>query len=184
MIVINFFAGPGAGKSTSAAALFAKLKNKGLKVELAREFAKDLIYEGREVQLERNQLLVTANQYARLKDLEASGCEIAVCDSPLALGISYGKDMLYANELEALIMKLNREFTNLNVWVERTKPYQQFGRLQDEAGARKLDNSMHVLGWPYTFTCTGDECGQAQLFEAVMKHSEVAQLVERQALTL
>lgn len=179
MIVINFFAGPGSGKSTGAAALFAKLKNKGLRVELAREFAKDLIYEGRKEQLRRNQLFVTAGQYARLKDLEASGCDIAITDSPLALGLAYARDMQYFTELVTLIGKLESEFTNLNVWVDRVKPYQTFGRLQDETAARALDTLTFDLGYPFQFKTTGDESGQTLLAETVLQHADVAQLVEQ-----
>ena len=43
-IVINIFGAPGAGKSTTAAALFALMKLEGYKVELVTEHAKDLTY--------------------------------------------------------------------------------------------------------------------------------------------
>lgn len=43
-IVINIFGAPGAGKSTTAAALFALMKLEGYKVELATEHAKDRYY--------------------------------------------------------------------------------------------------------------------------------------------
>ena len=45
MKVINLFAGPGTGKSTTAAGLFYKMKSKGYMVELVTEFAKDLVYQ-------------------------------------------------------------------------------------------------------------------------------------------
>ena len=41
MIVVNFFAGPGTGKSTHAAMLFAKLKTMNINSELIQEYAKD-----------------------------------------------------------------------------------------------------------------------------------------------
>ena len=44
-IVCNFFSGPGAGKSTLAAAVFAKLKMLGVNCELVTEFAKDKTWE-------------------------------------------------------------------------------------------------------------------------------------------
>jgi adenylate kinase family enzyme len=41
---INIFGGPGAGKSTTAAALFAEMKRRGMNVELATEVAEDREY--------------------------------------------------------------------------------------------------------------------------------------------
>ena len=39
--VINLYGGPGTGKSTTAAALFALIKREGYNVELVTEFAID-----------------------------------------------------------------------------------------------------------------------------------------------
>ena len=44
-IVCNFFSGPGAGKSTLAAATFARLKMLNVNCELVTEFAKDKTWE-------------------------------------------------------------------------------------------------------------------------------------------
>lgn len=43
MYVVNLFAQPGAGKSTGAAYIFAKLKMAGVNAELITEFAKDKV---------------------------------------------------------------------------------------------------------------------------------------------
>ena len=175
MKVINLFSGPGSGKSTTAAFLFAYLKNAGVKTELAREVAKDFIYEGRQVQLKRNQLLLTAMQYARLKDLEHSDCELAITDAPLALGAVYARRCLYYDELCELIKKLLKDFTNYNVFIKRTKPYQKFGRLQDEGEAKILDGiCFHVgnsrdFGGEFWTMIEGNPAGQLLLSESVQK---------------
>ena len=44
-IVVNLFAGPGAGKSTGAAYIFSKLKMAGVDAEYVTEFAKDKTWE-------------------------------------------------------------------------------------------------------------------------------------------
>jgi adenylate kinase family enzyme len=44
-IIVNLFAGPGAGKSTGAAYVFAKLKLAGIDCEYVSEFAKDKVWE-------------------------------------------------------------------------------------------------------------------------------------------
>lgn len=41
-LVINFFGGPGCGKSTMASRLFSELKSKGVKCEYVTEYAKDV----------------------------------------------------------------------------------------------------------------------------------------------
>jgi len=48
---INIFGGPGAGKSTTAALLFAEMKSGGFKVELVTEVAKDFVWEDRSTTL-------------------------------------------------------------------------------------------------------------------------------------
>lgn len=168
MIVFNFFGGPGSGKSTTAAYVFARLKNKGVRVELAREVAKDMIWEGRGCQLQRNQFLVSAIQYSRLKDLDANGCEVAVTDSPVLAGLAYTTQN-YRPELERLLRKVSNEFRNINVLLMRSAPYQFFGRVESESEAQDIDQSMRKLTM-FDFVAKGNEEGQTQLFDELWLH--------------
>ena len=43
MKVINFYGGPGVGKSTKAAGMFYKMQLAGYSVELVNEFAKECV---------------------------------------------------------------------------------------------------------------------------------------------
>lgn len=43
--IINLIGGPGVGKSTLAAEIFAELKKKGKSAELALEYAKDQVWD-------------------------------------------------------------------------------------------------------------------------------------------
>ena len=91
MICINFYGGPGIGKSTMAAKMFAALKTAGVKTELVGEFAKDLVYD-RAYNVMADQHYLFAQQAHRLWRLDKYGVEVAVCDSPLLLALAYNKD--------------------------------------------------------------------------------------------
>ena len=61
-LLVNFYAGPGAGKSTGAAYIFAKLKMKGIDSEYVSEYAKDRVWQDDQFPLKYCQLYVTSKQ--------------------------------------------------------------------------------------------------------------------------
>lgn len=79
--VINLFAGPGAGKSTTAAALFVLMKTEGYKVELVTEYAKELVY-AEDWETLNWQPAVTKEQDARQRRLVGK-VDWIITDSPL-----------------------------------------------------------------------------------------------------
>ena len=87
MKVINLYCGPGGGKSTGAAKLFAHLKQQDKNVELVTEFAKQLTWQNRQVDLS-NQIYVFAKQHSKLFHLEDE-VDVVVTDSPLLLSLIY-----------------------------------------------------------------------------------------------
>lgn len=168
MIVYNFFGGPCSGKSTTAAYIFSRFKNQGIQVEIAREVAKDFIWEGRAVQLQRNQFLVSALQYSRLKDLKENGCEVAITDSPLLTGLAYSEHLRYKSELEALLRVVNREFDNRNIYLRRSNHYSGFGRVEKASEVGIIDQRIHSL-IAFDYEAKGDEQGQILLFDLLWK---------------
>ena len=68
-IVVNFFGGPSAGKTTAALMTTGLLKMSGINAEYVHEFAKDLVYENREDTLSI-QPYVTAKQYKKIAILK------------------------------------------------------------------------------------------------------------------
>lgn len=168
MRVVNLFGGPGSGKSTSAASLFAYLKNKGIRAELVGEEAKDQIYWGSSNQL-ANQFLLAALQYARLKNLENAGCEIAVADSPLIMSPTYARSSHYYEELNSLVSKINSEFHNINVFITRTKPFDTFGRTQKNIEEAKVIDTVVKDNFKFDHYVTGDIAGQTELCDWVVK---------------
>lgn len=138
-LVVNFFAGPGAGKSTMASAVFAQLKWIGLNCELVSEFAKDLVWEERERTLE-NQIYIFGEQHHRLSRL-IGRVQVIITDSPLLLTPIY--DSLRRDSLKQLAIDEFNTFNNLNIFLNRTKQYNPKGRVQSEKHANRLDEVIY-----------------------------------------
>jgi hypothetical protein len=138
-LVINLFAGPGAGKSTTAAGVFCLLKLHGINAELITEFAKDLTWEKRERTLD-NQLYVFAKQYHRMWRVKDQ-VEVMITDSPLLLSLAYG----LSGKHEELVLDTFNQFSNMNFFIRRLKKYNPSGRNQTEGEAKTLDGVIAEL---------------------------------------
>lgn len=150
-LIVNLFAGPGAGKSTTAALVFGQLKLRGFSVELVTEVAKDLTWEGAYNRRAFAPLLL-AEQAWRIARV-VNQVDVVVTDSPLLMQLAYADH--YAG-FEALAMDLHRRFgDDLNYVIERTPshPYVRCGRTETEEEARLLDERicrlLDRLGVPY-----------------------------------
>lgn len=141
-IVVNMFAGPGAGKSTTTAGVFAELKMRGVNAEIASEFAKDLVWEERFGTL-NNQIYVFGKQLHRIQRL-VNKVDVIITDSPLLFSVLYKPENLSDN-FEKLVLEVFNSFDNTNYLIQRVKPYNSKGRVQTEAEAREKDNEAEVL---------------------------------------
>lgn len=143
--VLNFFSGPGAGKSTLAAGLFHELKKKNINCELVREYAKDVVWEGR-IHLLENQIYIFAKQLKRQVDLKDK-VDYIITDSPLFLSLYYADNLTRA--FENLVLEEYNKFDNINYFVNRTKEYNPAGRLQTEKEAMDIDFALKCLMTEY-----------------------------------
>ena len=131
-IIVNLFAGPGAGKSTGAAYVFAKLKLAGIDCEYVSEFAKDKVWENNS-EVFKNQFYITGKQSFKISRCFGK-VDVIITDSPIALGAVYA-------DTEGLKLASLQEFNkyeknNLNVFIERKKKYNPNGRNQTEEEAK------------------------------------------------
>lgn len=122
-IIVNLFAGPGAGKSTGAAYVFAKLKLAGIDCEYVSEFAKDKVWENNS-EVFKNQFYITGKQSFKISRCFGK-VDVIITDSPIALGAVYA-------DTEGLKLASLQEFNkyeknNLNVFIERKKKYNPNG---------------------------------------------------------
>lgn len=152
MKIINLFAGPGTGKSTTAAALFAELKYRNVNAELIQEAAKDAAWEGRSGKFFAAQQYILGEQSWRQWRLRGD-VDIAVTDSPLPMGLVYMQDSFPAQSLRQMVLEDFHSYDNFNVFLTRNKPYNNKGRMQNEDEAKALDgkigNMLKMLSIPY-----------------------------------
>lgn len=139
--VINLFAGPGAGKSTTAAGLFYLMKLKGLNVELVTEYAKDIVYEEHLSRLE-DQMYIFAKQQRRISRLKDK-VDYIITDSPLPLSILYNKNL--SENFNKVVMESFNSYENINVFIGRVKEYKEVSRTQTENQAKELDTELQIL---------------------------------------
>lgn len=136
------FAGPGAGKSTIAAHAYAKLKWRGVDVELVTEYAKDLVWEGRSQALD-NQIYVFGKQLQRLNILVGQ-VDVIVTDSPLLLSCIYKTENL-SQSFDSVVLDVFNDFNNINYFIERRNPYNPKGRLQTAEEAKIKNNEIKTF---------------------------------------
>lgn len=140
-LIINLYGGPGAGKSTFMANLFYRLKCKGIDVEMAPEYAKDVVWEERNQYFDE-QIYIFAKQLHRINRVNGK-VEVCICDSPLQNSYIYLKEDY--PELKALIDREFARFNNLNFYVKRGNTYMENGRLQTEEQAKDVDKQIEEL---------------------------------------
>lgn len=141
MIVVNLYGGPGTGKSTTAAAIFSMLKQRGINAEYVPEFAKDLTWHGRQETL-RDQVYVLGKQQHKLFMLKDQ-VDVIVTDSPVLLTLHYGKNSFPS--LRALAVDVYNSYTNYDIFLIRFKEYNPKGRNQTEDEAKEIDSDIYEL---------------------------------------
>jgi nicotinamide riboside kinase len=140
--VINLFAGPSSGKSTTAAGLFHLMKLAGLEVELAMEYAKDLVWANRQDDF-KYQYYVTAKQAYRIERLIGK-VDYIITDSPILLGVIYAPKDYFPN-YKPFLWDLHNSHDSINLFINRVKPYNPNGRNQTEEGAKILNGQIRDI---------------------------------------
>lgn len=144
-LVINLYSGPGAGKSTLAAWIFAKLKQLEINVELVTEYAKDKVWE-ESYGILNNQIYMFSKQHHKLNRVLGK-VDVIITDSPIMMGVCY--DLEDNLELKKLVYSEYLKMNNLNYFLNRTTNYEEIGRNQNLEEAIEMDKIIyqHLLDY-------------------------------------
>jgi hypothetical protein len=147
--VINLFGGAGIGKSTLAAELFVRLKQRGVSCELVSEYVKGWAWEGKsvgpfdQVYLLAKQMKAETRLYGKV--------DYVVTDSPLLLcGVYekyYGQPVEAAEPAARAIVEAAQAngVKYVNFVLSRDFDYQTEGRYETEVQARDIDKYIQVF---------------------------------------
>jgi len=140
--VINLIGGPGCGKSTTAAALFAWMKMAGRDVELVREYVKSWAWDG--IKIGPYDQLYLLGKQARQESRLYGKVEYVVTDSPFLLSAVYenfyrGVDVCLPTVLRFIRYAQSNGVEYKNFLIERSFSYDARGRYEDESTARRVD---------------------------------------------
>lgn len=166
-VVINLFAPPGSGKSTTASGLFYELKNRGINAELTGEYAKDLTWSKRQHTLQ-DQIYVFGKQHHRVWRLQ-DDCDVVICDSPILLGLAYASN--YPLCFQETVNWAFTQYDNINFFINRVKPYNPKGRNQTELQSKEKHKEILQLlhDWGVDYTCVdGNKDGLDTIVQQVI----------------
>jgi hypothetical protein len=136
---INFYAGPGAGKSVIAAKVFVDLKIKNYNIELCREYIKEWAYQNK-VPKSFDQYYVFGKQLHAEDVLLSNGVEHIVTDSPLLMQLVYMQGNFDIAPMVSVVKEFDKKYPALNIFLSREGiPYQQNGRWQNLEEAIEVD---------------------------------------------
>ena len=137
---INFFGGPGVGKSTLAAKFFTYLKQCGHNIELVQEYVKQYVYTQRNLSNWGHVYTFGRQLGEELRPLEA-GVQKIVTDSPLLLQVAYAQHhgCPACDQLVEISLEFEKAYPSVNIFVLRTVPYKNVGRWHDEDDGKVLD---------------------------------------------
>jgi len=142
--IVNLFAGPGAGKSTTALGLAFLLKLRpGLRTEYVPEYAKELAFADRLDKVGQKEIFV---EQKRRQLALIDKVDWIVTDSPLLLSLVYSNDDMKKNEVwRHHVYSNSLKIKAHNFVISRWKPYETYGRTQTKAEAKEKDIEVQTL---------------------------------------
>ena len=147
--IVYLYGGPGIGKSTTAAHLFALAKQDGINAELVREYIKDWVWEGREIRPGDQPYI--ASQQSRKERICFGLLDLIISDSPMYLGQFYEEKYDDSYPVCKHLIKKHMEFADragyefIHIFLKRMKEYNPAGRYQTEDEAIVCDREIREM---------------------------------------
>lgn len=159
--VINLIGGPGCGKSTAAAWLYADMKCNKRNVEMVREVAKKYAIAGHKIG-PFEQLSILGEQIKEESALFGK-VEYIVTDSPALLGgfyCEYNHHQRFMSDMVEQYYKYARQqgVKFWNYWIIRDGEYDVSGRFESEAQAKEIDLNIKRYVKDFGFDMMNIEC--------------------------
>lgn len=144
---INFFAGPCASKSTTAAYVFSYLKTLNHDVELATEYIKSWTYIHREPK-GFDQLYIFAKQVSKEDIVLRSGINYIVSDSPIFLSYFYStiSNVSFNKQLLEIAKQFEDTYPSLNIFLKRKdRDFSTSGRFHNLDQSKEIDIKLREI---------------------------------------
>lgn len=144
---INLYAGPGSGKSVTAAWLWGQLKVAGYNIELIPEWPKKWCYEQRSITA-FDEVYAFAKQMHKEDSYLKQGIDFIISDCPLLMVAAYSlaKQTVFTEELIKLSCKFEDMYPSINIFIDRGDIlYQQNGRYENYQQALDMDKLIYDL---------------------------------------
>lgn len=138
-LVVNFYGGPGTGKSIMMSNVFALLKWRGITAEMAPEYAKEQLWQEPNPEILNNQLYIFAKQHNRVHRL-LDKVDVVVTDAPLLNSIVY--DAKENQAMRDLVAHEHSKLKTCDILLKRTQDYEEEGRMQTKQQAIDLDEKI------------------------------------------
>lgn len=162
MKVINLFAAPGVGKSTTGQILSGLLSIADYKVEYIPEFAKFATFSNNVAAL-TDQIYMFAKQENRLHVLKDAGLDYVIMDGPLPVALLYCPPTYYKG-YAPLVAEVFHSYDNVNFFLRRNPDlrYKQLGRTQSEEESERIERQLRSL-----LNTHGIECAERMTSKAL-----------------
>jgi len=145
---INIMGGPGTGKSTLTAWIFAELKMRGCNIEHVFEHVKAWAFIGRQPQ-SFDQIYIFGKQMHHEDIILRSNPNVTIIsESPILLSTCYAKayNSIGWKHLVALCQEFDRIYPTINFFIKREDcPYNREARFQDYEAALEMDRTIKEI---------------------------------------
>lgn len=144
-LIVNCFAGPGAGKTTCAWEIAAELKKKNIVTEYVPEYAKELVWDNNLMLLDgtaEHQTTLFKEQNHRIQRLIGK-VDVVVTDSPILLGTMYCEESTEAARgYRQTVLEQHNAYNNFNLFINRGKTFETEGRIHTLEESKKIDSGI------------------------------------------